>query len=608
MPDPIVDAEITGHGARSFRYPTPFFDLAQYYQPASIKEMFKWCSYYYYNNPLVGSTINKLSRFPITAPIFEDKNDRVRYLWWWWFTEVFAIQDVLMEVNLDLNVYGNAYVSLHMPFSRLLVCVHCQKSTDIKSLPDWKWSSSTFMYRCPHCQKTSYSDPSKGGVRDIPLRNSQQIKLIRWNPEQVFCKYNEATGSSVYSYMLPPLVRWQIQNGDKDVLSEIPLLFLEAFKKQRLIRLSNEHIFHLKRPTLAEKDFGYGKPLIIHVLKDLYYLTTLRRAQEAIAVEHITPFDLLFPAQNSASEPYTHTNLASWRLQMEKIVEMHRKDPNFKGIAPVPIGTTRLGGDGKALLITPELQYMNQTIVGGMGISAEFLFGNMNWTGSSISLRSLANDLRYSQTQLLRLTRWIKDKVRVFMRWPDIGNIRFTDFKMADDIQRVQQFIALNTQKKVSDRTLLTEMGLDYEEEMKRIAKETQSQDDLNIQIAKGQARAQGEASLIAYEYQRKLQMMQAQDGAIMQQMSGQQSLDPNAAVSADGTSDQDGGAAALAEVRKIQGKDPLAAAQHISRVKQENPALGMAVEEKYRQTPQEADTNMTALPEKAMPRRGGTA
>ena len=44
------------------------------------------------------------------------------------------------------------------------------------------------------------------------------------------------------------------------------------------------------------------------------------------------------------------------------------------------------------MLLTPELNYLTQTIVGGMGIPQEFLFGGLNFTGSSISLRTLRNN------------------------------------------------------------------------------------------------------------------------------------------------------------------------------------------------------------------------
>jgi hypothetical protein len=63
------------------RYPNQFFDLSQQYMPPTIKELFRWCTFYFYNSPLIGSAIKKMSRYPITDLILEDEHEAVRKLW-----------------------------------------------------------------------------------------------------------------------------------------------------------------------------------------------------------------------------------------------------------------------------------------------------------------------------------------------------------------------------------------------------------------------------------------------------------------------------------------------------------------------------------------------
>lgn len=261
-------------------------------------------------------------------------------------------------------------------------------------------------------------------------------------------------------------------------------------------------------PTLAEQDQGWGKPHIIHVLKDMFYFYTLRRAQEAIALEHIVPFDMIYPVPNAQQDPYVHTDLSSWRFQIEAIIKKHRRDPNFKAVLPVPVGHGRLGGDGKALMLSPELNYLTQTVVGGMGLPQEFLFGGLNYTGSSISLRTLENDFVQNRSQLLDFVIWLKNKIRIYLNRPDIKGVRFSDFRMADDIQRNQQLIGLNAQSKISDATMLTELGYNYEEETKKLIEQIFMQNYIQDMITKGSAKSQGEASIISYNYQQKIQEM----------------------------------------------------------------------------------------------------
>jgi hypothetical protein len=519
---------------RGQRYPNQFFDLAQQYMPPTIKELFRWCTYYYYNSPLIGSAMKKISRYPITDLILEDDLESNRNVWDKILNKELSIKDKLMEINLDYHTYGNAFVSVHFPFTRFLICKGCRHSAPIRQ---WKWDfrGSDFQFSgvCTSCNASGRVD-----VKDVPYRSRKGIRLIRWNPENIHIKFNEYTGRYIYMYSVPGKLRNAILRGDRDIVEDIPVIVLEALKNRRMIRFNSDNIRHLKAPTLAEQDQGWGKPAIIHVLKDMYYLYTLRRAQEAIAMEHIVPFDMIYPLPNAQQDPYIHTDLASWRQQVENVIIKHRRDPNFKGVIPIPIGFGRLGGDGKALLLAPEITYLTQTIVGGLGLPQEFLFGGLNWSGSSVSLRTLENDFIQNRSQLLSFTHWLKDKLRTWLNVSDLKDIRFADFRMADDIQRNQQLIGLNAQRKVSDQTLLTELGYNYDAELKKLIEEQYAQNYLMDLQAKAGARTQGEASIIQFNYQQTLSelgekaQLAAQERAQKLGIPGpmDQPMDPNAA------------------------------------------------------------------------------
>lgn len=499
--DGLTPSLVTGSNATS-RYPNQFFDLSQQYMPPTIKELFRWCTFYYYNSPLIGASVRKLSRYPITDLIFEDEHESTRQLWDKIFNRYLKIKDRLMEVNLDNYAYGNCFVSLHMPFTRFLSCRQCRFTAPIRQW-DWAFRGAVYSYtgKCARCKADG-----DVAVKDVPHKDLRGVKLIRWNPENMQLKFNEYTGRYIYMYQVPLKLKNAIMRGDKDILEDIPLIVLEAVKKRRMIRFNPDNIKHLKATTLAEQDQGWGKPLILNVLKDMYYFYTLRRAQEAIALEHIVPFDILYPLPNGQQDPYMHTDLGSWRSKIESLIKRHRRDPNFKGVMPIPIGFGRLGGDGKALLLSPEMNYITQTVVGGLGLPQEFLFGGLNFTGSSVSLRTLENDFIQNRSQLIDLCEWIKDRLRAWMPLPHLKSVRFSDFRMADDIQRNQQVIGLNAQGKVSDQTMLTELGFDYDQETTKLIEEVFVRNYLNDLQAKGAAKSQGEASLIQQNYQSKLQ------------------------------------------------------------------------------------------------------
>jgi len=507
-----VDPHMSLAASRGGKYPNQFFDLSQQYMPPTIKELFKWCTFYYYNSPLIGAALKKVSRYPITDLIFEDQSEAARKIWERTLTKTLKLKERLMEVNLDRSVYGNSFVSLHMPFTRFLSCPQC-KNTQIIKRWNWKFNGGSNHFT-GQCQQCGYSGPLK--AKDVPYKDIKSMRLVRWNPENIYIKHNDYTGRTTYSYSIPRKLRQAVLRGDRDIIEDLPLIVLEAIKLRKMIRFDNRNFKHLKAPTLAEQDQGWGKPLIIHVLKDLYYLYTLRRAQEAIALEHIVPFDLIYPMPNAQQDPFVHTDLGGWKTQISEAIQLHRSDPNYKAVIPIPIGMGRLGGDGKALLLSPEINYLTQTIVGGMGLPQEFLFGGLNWTGSSVSLRTLENDFIQNRSELLDLVHWIKDKIRIWMGLPDIEGIRFSDFRMADDIQKNQQLIGLNAQGKVSDQTMLTEIGMDFHQEIQKMIEEVFIRNYINDLQTKGMAKSQGESQLINYNYQQKIQdmMQRAQESA----------------------------------------------------------------------------------------------
>jgi hypothetical protein len=546
------------------RYPNQFFDLSQQYMPPTIKELFRWCTFYYYNSPLLGSAIKKMTRYPITDLIIEDNHEPVRQLWDTVLNKNLKMKARLIEVNQDLGVYGNSFVSLHLPFTRMLKCKKCGNSAPIKEW-DWRFASNYhFLGKCNRC-----GDNGELDVKDVPFKDPKKIRLLRWNPENFEIKYNEYTGNKIYLYTVPRRLRMAVQAGDKDIVQDLPLIVINAVKDQKKIRMNQDNFFHLQNPTLAEQDQGWGKPVIIHVLKDMFYFYTLRRAQEAIAMEHIIPFDIIYPMPNAQMDPYVHSDLSSWKNQITTMIDQHRRDPNFKAVIPIPVGFGRLGGDGKALLLGPELQYLTQTIIAGMGIPQDFVLGGLNWTGSSVSLRTLENDFIQARCTLLELTNWIKDKIRIWMNYPDVGNIKFADFRMADDIQRNQQLIGLNASGKVSAKTMLTELGYDYEAEQKNIIEEMFVQNYITDIMTKGQARSQGEASVISYNFQQKLERMTAQ-------------AQHEAQSKVDNALNHDNSGQIAPMVQKLTQMDPVQAEIALSQLKQQVPEIASAIEQAY--------------------------
>lgn len=281
------------------QYPSPFFDIAHTYLPATVKQMFRWCRYYFLVNPLINAIVFKMSEYPITDVLFDTEREELREKWRSFLLEDLRYRSFQIEIGLDYYTYGNALVSIFFPFVKLLKCPKCGLEKPAKD-SEYRFQNYQFHQLCTRC---NYHGPVTS--RDHYTRVSKGIRLLRWNPEDVDIRYNDLTGEYEYYYEIPVQMKNDIMIGRKSVVETVPQLFIDALKLKKAVVFSRDNIYHFKRPTLAGKDRGWGTPLILPVLKDTFYLQILRKAQEAIALEHIVPLRVLFPQAGSAtSDPY----------------------------------------------------------------------------------------------------------------------------------------------------------------------------------------------------------------------------------------------------------------------------------------------------------------
>lgn len=505
--------------AYGVNYPHPFFDLAHTYLPSTVKQLFQWCRYSFLTNPLINATVFKLSEYPITDIIIDHPSRAVVKLWTDFFHEKLNFRGFQVEAGLDYHCYGNTIMSMAFPFKKYLKCPNCSYREQANLIRHrWRFTNLNFRMECPECGHIGDAIP-----KDIYFRNAEGIKILRWNCEDVEVTYNDYTGDYTYYYTIPQRIRSDISMGKKDVVEQIPQVFIQALKEKKGVVFSKDNLFHMRRPTLANQDRGWGIPLLLPVLKDTYYLQLMKKANEAILLEHIVPLRVLFPQAGSAtSDPYTQINLREWKEQVASEIARWRLDNNYIPIMPLPLGQESIGGDGRALLMTPELKQIAEDLMMGMGVPREFLIGGMSYAGTNVSMRMVENQFIAYILRQKQMAMFIMNMIADFMEWPKV-NIRFKPFKMADDIQRKAFLFQLNQAGKISDTTLLADVDLDAQEENDIMRRETDDRIEAMRKQQIAQAEIQGEQQEIMMKYQMKAQQAAAAtQGGPMQEMQSQ--------------------------------------------------------------------------------------
>lgn len=480
------------------RYPSPFFDIGHTYLPPSVKALLRWCRYYYLTNPLINSVIHKMSEYPITELVIDEKDVNIKNKWENLLGGVLRYRPFQIEVGLDYFTYGMCVVTIHFPFDKNLICRRCGFA-EKAAKTNYKWRNLDYIIECSKCGATG---PAK--VEDYYKRDVNGIRLMRWNPEYVNVDPAFAGADPVYTFELPLQVRNDVLLGKKSVLDTIPDTFIEAMRRNKYVRFTDDNVFVFKRPIISQKDQGWGMPLIFPVLKDTFYLQILRKAQEAIAQEHIVPLRVLFPqAGSSTSDPYTTINLDSWKSRIEGELAKWKYDNNYIPILPLPIGNETIGGDGRALMLHQEMEAWSRQIVAGMGVPQEFVFGGLSYSGSNVSMRILENQfLGYRTDHDLMLNHFAIKRIAHFMGWKPVS-AHMRRFKMADDLQRSAFFFQLNQAGKISDQTMLQEVDFDPATEEIRRKAELDRQLEFNRKMQIATASIQGEMMLVQTRYQK---------------------------------------------------------------------------------------------------------
>jgi len=451
--------------------------------------------------------------------IYEDDNKGITSLYKNLFEDTFLMRQFLIETNLDRYTYGNSFTSVSFPFKKILVCKNCGADYEARS-SGYKWKGFRFHLDCKSC-----GTHGPANVKDEPIRSADKIKLIRWNPKSITIRNNEVTGKKLYYYTMPQHLRNDILLGKPEVIEVIPQAFIEAVRKKKAILLESDKIFHSKRPSISRDpaDNGWGAPLILPVLKDIFFLQILRKAQEAVALEHIVPMRVMFPQITAdGNNPYAQINLKDWQNEVEGQIKKWRIDNNHIPVMPVPVGYQMIGGQGRSLLLHQEIRIYNDQIIAGMGVPTGFFYGEAQYSGASVNLRALENEFLGNRQDMLRLVCFIRDHVSSFLDLPKIP-LRFKPFKMADDIQRASFDLNLTNAGMISRRTFLESRDFNFDNEQDLISSEAKKFAKQQRENMVSQAESQGESMLIQTRYQIQSQMLQQEAQAQMGPPPGQE-------------------------------------------------------------------------------------
>lgn len=482
--DNLVDF---GQMAGSNAHPNPMFDFLTGFVPRKLKDLFRWTEYLFYNSPHIFQALTKLADYVLTDITIETDKAGIRDNYEAFFRKK-KVMSTLKACARDRMIYGNVFVSVYYPKKHQLKCSVCGDLYALQKIDyTYKYKSMEFEFTCPTATCNAHQKASINSVIVDAIKDSKRINIIRWDPKQIDIEHNPVTGDSVYYYNIPPRLIAAIKAGEKAIVNTMPIEFLRAASSdgEMLFKFDDNQLYHMKIDAPAGVDTCWGFPPLTSTLKSFYYTQVLRKANEAIALDHIVPFRVLHPSQTGqTNDPAMMISLARWVEETKRNLKRHRQDPNHIMFSPVALGVTQMGGQGRTLMTVAEVEASEANIVVGLGIPKEFLYGGVAGIGSPVMLRMLENQMLSQRADIIELLQWICDGVGKQSGWAKV-EADMTNFKWVDDIQQRSMLMQLDqAYGMLSKRTLaeVNEVDYDSEREQRRAEQLEDARDERKLQ------------------------------------------------------------------------------------------------------------------------------
>lgn len=478
-------------------FPDPYADISSYYLPTSIKDAFELTEHLVMTMPPFRAVIQRVVRYFLTALEIHGASDVNRQKYEDFFNDQLHILQQLGEIGEDVAIYGNAFVSVYLPFKRMLTCPHCGLCVCAEEIEyDFEPKSMKFKGHCRKC------DQDVEFIREDRRSTDQsKIRLVRWNPKRMDLRVHPVSGKTEYFYRLDERLVNHITSGQKNdqfYINESSWEFIEAActnknGTERKFQFKDESLYHFKMTTPAGVEMrGWGMPPLLSLYKLAYYAQMMRRYDEAIAMDFIVPFRVLYPQGSpnaDGQDPLTTSSMRTFVAAMQAMVERKRKNLTDVQIAPYPIGYQMLGGEGKQITPNDVMKTVQNDILNALGYPVDLYQGTLQLQAAPVALRVFERHWQFLVDGFNDLINWTMRIISRHLGWDKITG-KLASVTLADDVERKALLLQSAAGQDISKTTAYKVFGIDFIKEQKRIA-----QEQMELQAIQQRAMAASQAT-----------------------------------------------------------------------------------------------------------------
>lgn len=462
------------------KYPDPFADIASFYMPSDIKTMFNMTEYLWLTMPPFQEVGTKVVSYFVTEFEYEggtedERKDLKKFFEW-----DMELKKSLIACGKDLLIYGQSFVSVYIPFKRLLVCPTCgtvypMTEIDYEFVADSKEPYFKCICKNPSCPQTKV----KFKRVDKETKDRSKVQLIRWNPKHIEIAYHPISGSKRISVDLGKYSRFStlLKEGSEFYLKDTPWSMVRTIcaGTSMMYEFNEDSIYHMAGHTMAGLDNfrGWAIPSLLSCFKLAFYIQLLRRYDEAFVLDFIMPFRVIYPETGPVGQdPLASMPMSDFVGKMQQMIARKRKNITDIQIAPYKIGYQMLGGEGKAMSPKDNIEMAMSELLNSVGFPVEMYQSNLQIQVAPVALRLFERRWIDLVDGFNKLVSWMFESVKDSFGWSSDMEVKLRSITMADDMERRVISLQAAAGGDISKTNALSQFGIDFREEQEKVIDE----------------------------------------------------------------------------------------------------------------------------------------
>lgn len=406
------------------------------------REVYQWNRFWYENEPKVAAAIDFYARFPMNGFKLECPDRQVLSFFEHHVVKKLKLNERFKEISAEYYMLGDVFVH-----------------TDID---------------CPVCGGTAV-DPDTKEVCNHEGGKFKRVFVM--NPDWIEVQKSPLTDEPLIVLIPDEELQTIVHKRQpKAIYDRIPEHLKPLIMARAPIPLSNRTISHLRHMPVP---YGtYGTSIIRRLFTTLAYKTKIMTANWIVAERLILPVRVV--KIGSDDRPASTTDISDVQQQLAATAN----DPNLTIVTHHNFDYEWYGAAGKILQITQEMEHIDKELLDGLMLNQALLNGEApGYMSAQVGVETL---IRRIESWRGTLAEWCQERIfkpiaemQGFIdeeKSEEVGEmvflyptIKWNDLELKDKTQYHQMLMQLHDKQVISSQTLLEEMGLNYDQEVKRM-------------------------------------------------------------------------------------------------------------------------------------------